>query len=65
MTRPSLGDHTATREELLWRAGEVLSWVKSGELKVHIGGIFPLADAAEAHRRLEDRHSTDKLLLIP
>lgn len=65
LTRPSLGDHTATREELLWRAGEVLSWVKSGVLKVHISGTFPLANAAEAHRQLEDRHSTGKLLLIP
>ena len=65
MTRPSLGDHTATKEELLWRAGEVLSWVKSGVPKVNISGNFPLANAAEAHRQLEDRHSTGKLLLIP
>ena len=65
LTRPSLVDHTATREELEWRAGEVLSWVASGELKVHVGGEFPLADAAEAHRQLEGRLSTGKLLLIP
>ena len=43
----------------------MLSWVKSEELKVHISGTFPLANAAEAHRQLEDRHSTGKLLLIP
>ena len=65
LTRPSLVDHTASREELEWRAGEVLSWVSSGELKVRIGGEFPLAEAAEAHRQLEGRHSTGKLLLIP
>ena len=50
LTRPSLVDHTATREELEWQAGEVLSWVASGELDLRIGGEFPLAEAAEAHR---------------
>jgi NADPH2:quinone reductase len=65
LTRPSLVDHTASREELEWRAGEVLSWVASGELKVRVGGEFPLAEAAEAHRQLEGRRSTGKLLLIP
>ena len=63
LTRPTLGDHTA--EELRWRARQVLSWVKSGELKVNIGGTFTLADAAEAHRQLEGRGSTGKLVLIP
>ena len=65
LTRASLVDYTASREELEWRAGEVLSWVASGELKVRVGGEFPLAEAAEAHRQLEGRHSTGKLLLIP
>ena len=65
LTRPGLGDHTATREELLWRAGEVLGWVASGELKLLIGRSYPLAEAAEAHRQLEGRHSTGKLLLTP
>ena len=65
LTRPSLADHTANREELEWRAGEVLGWVASGELKVRVGGEFPLAEAAEAHRQLEGRLSTGKLLLIP
>ena len=65
LTRPSLLDYTATREELLRRAGEVLGWARSGELKVNIGGTFPLADAAEAHRQLEGRQSSGKLLLIP
>ncbi len=65
LTRPTLTDYTATRDELLWRAGEVLGWVVSGELKLRIGGTFPLAQAAEAHRQLEGRHTTGKLLLIP
>ena len=65
LTCPGLGDYTADREELLWRAGEVLDWVASGQLKLRIGGTFPLAEAAEAHRRLEGRETTGKLLLIP
>ena len=65
LTRTSLSDYTVDRQELLWRAGEVLGWVASGELKLRIGGTFPLADAAEAHRQLEGRQSTGKLLLIP
>ena len=65
LTRPTLGDYTATREDLLKRAGDVLGWAASGELKVRIGGTFPLSDAAEAHRQLEGRHSTGKLILIP
>ena len=65
LTRPSLFDYTADREELLGRAGEVFGWVSSGELKLHISGTFPLAEAAEAHRQLEGRRSVGKMLLIP
>ncbi len=65
LTRPRLGDYTATRQELLWRAGDVLEWVRSGKLKVLIHDKFHLEDAAEAHRRLESRQSVGKLLLIP
>ena len=65
LARPSLGDHTPTRKELLWRADEVLGWVSTGELKLRIGGTFALSEAAEAHRRLEGRQTTGKLLLIP
>lgn len=65
LTRPSLGDYTATREELLHRANEVLDWVSSGELKLRIGLTLPLAEAAEAHRQLEGRQTTGKILLIP
>jgi len=65
LTRPSLAQYTLTREELLWRAGDVLKWVSSGELKLRIGKTFPLAEAAEAHRQLEGRKTTGKVLLIP
>ena len=65
LTRPGLPHYIADRKELLWRAGEVFDWIASGELKLHIGGTFPLADAAEAHRQMEGRHTTGKLLLIP
>lgn len=65
LTRPSLAQYTATREELLWRAGEVLTWINEGKVKLRIGKIFPLAEAAEAHRQLEGRATTGKVLLIP
>lgn len=65
LTRPSLAHYCQTREELLWRAGDVLGWVASGALKLRIGGTYPLADAARAHRDLEGRKTTGKLLLLP
>lgn len=65
LTRPGLAHYTQTREELLQRAGDVLGWVRDGKLKLHIHGTFPLSDAAEAHRQLEGRATTGKLLLIP
>ncbi len=65
LTRPSLGSYTATREELLQRAGDILGWMKSGALDVRIHARFPLSDAAEAHRQLEGRLTTGKLILIP
>ena len=65
ITRPSLGSYTSTREELLHRAEDVLGWVSSGELKLRIGETLPLSEAAEAHRRLEGRKTTGKVLLIP
>lgn len=65
LTRPTLGHYTATREELLSRAGDVLGWVADGSLKLTIEHEFPLADAAEAHRALEGRRTTGKVLLVP
>jgi NADPH:quinone reductase len=63
LTRPSLVHYTATREELLHRAGELFSWLETGELSVRIGAEFPLARAAEAHRALESRRTAGKVLL--
>ncbi len=65
LTRPSLGDYTATRSELLRRAQECLDWVQTGAVKLNISLNLPLADAAEAHRRLEGRLTTGKILLTP
>jgi NADPH:quinone reductase len=65
ITRPTLGHYTASRDELEWRAGDVLKWVKSGELKLRIHKKYPLREAAQAHRDLEGRKTTGKLLLTP
>ena len=65
LTRPTVVHHTATRAELLERAGQVLGLVASGALAVRIGHELPLTQAAEAHRDLEGRRTTGKLLLIP
>jgi NADPH2:quinone reductase len=65
VTRPGLGHYVATREELLWRAGDVLKGVASGKLDLRIDKTYPLEDAALAHRALESRGTSGKLLLIP
>jgi len=65
LTRPSLFHYVATREELLQRSGDVLGWIKAGKLKLRIDLTLPLAQAAEAHRQLEGRQTTGKVLLIP
>jgi len=65
ITRPTLGHYTTTREELEWRANDVLGWIAAGELKLRIHKTYPLTDAAQAHRDLEGRKTTGKLLLVP
>jgi NADPH2:quinone reductase len=50
---------------LLQRAGEVLGWIADGKLKLHLHGKFALKDAGEAHRQIQSRATTGKLLLIP
>ena len=65
LTRPTLAHYTATREELLARAGEVLGWVADGSLAVRVGREYPLARAAEAQRALAGRETTGKVLLLP
>jgi NADPH2:quinone reductase len=65
LTRPSLPHYVANRAELLERANAILGWVASKALQVRVEREFPLAAAAEAHRELESRRTTGKLLLIP
>ncbi len=64
-TRPTLVDYIATRDELLHRAHELFDAIRAGTLHVRVGATYPLADAAQAHRDLEARKTTGKLLLIP
>jgi NADPH2:quinone reductase len=64
-TRPTLVDYVRSREELLGRARDLFAAIEDGKLHVRISKTYPLADAAEAHRDLEARRTTGKLLLIP
>jgi NADPH2:quinone reductase len=63
LTRPTLAHHLAPPDELRWRVGEIMALVAANALKVRISGVYPLADAARAHRALESRATTGKLLL--
>jgi NADPH2:quinone reductase len=63
LTRPTLANYSSTVEELDWRANDVLNWIGQGKLKMHIHKVYPLSDAAQAHRDLESRKTTGKLLL--
>ena len=65
VTRPSLNHHIAAREELLQRAGDVLGWIRDGKITLRVEITFPLAQAADAHRALEGRKTTGKVLLLP
>ncbi|MFA1547624.1 quinone oxidoreductase [Actinomadura chokoriensis] len=65
LTRPTLAHYVERREELLERAADVYGWVASGDVKVHVGRRYDLAEARAAHADLEARRSTGKLLLIP
>jgi NADPH:quinone reductase len=65
VTRPTLVDYTRTREELLRRSDAVFGMLMDGRLKLHIGGRYPLREAATAHADLESRRTSGKLLLIP
>ena len=63
LTRPTLGHYVASRDELVARASDVLGWIGNGTLKLRIDRTYPLADAAQAHRALESRATTGKVLL--
>jgi NADPH2:quinone reductase len=65
VTRPSLVAYIATREELVARSGAVFAMIAAGKLKLRIEHKYPLAEAQRAHRDLEARKTTGKLLLIP
>jgi NADPH:quinone reductase len=65
LTRPSLAHHCLTREELLWRSGDVLGWIESGKLELRIDKTYALGDAAQAHSDLESRKTAGKLILVP
>lgn len=65
LTRPTMFNYISTRGELLGRARDLFEWIISGELEVRVGDELPLAEAAEAHRLLEARKTTGKVLLRP
>jgi NADPH2:quinone reductase len=65
LTRPTLAHYALDRAELLKRTEDLFNWVASGTLKLHIDKVFPLGEAAEAHRQLEGRKTSGKVLLIP
>jgi NADPH:quinone reductase len=65
VTRPTLAHYLASREELLWRAGDVFRWITEGRLSVRVGGRYPLEQAAKAQADLASRGTTGKLLLLP
>jgi NADPH2:quinone reductase len=63
LARPTLNTHIATPEELAWRSGDVFRWISEGKLELRIDREYPLARAAEAHRDMEARRTTGKLIL--
>ncbi|HME58261.1 MAG TPA: quinone oxidoreductase [Terracidiphilus sp.] len=65
ITRPTLWHYVATREELEWRAGDVLGWAAKGELKLRTEHVYRLSEAAQAQTDLETRKTTGKILLEP
>ena len=65
LTRPSLGNYISDPAELKWRSSDLFQWIAQGKLKLHIHQIYKLSDAAQAHRDLEGRKTTGKLLLKP
>ena len=63
LTRPTLAQYIATPEELEWRARDLFAWIAQGKLTLRIEKVYPLADAAQAHRDLEGRKTSGKLIL--
>ncbi|MCX4091289.1 quinone oxidoreductase family protein [Nocardia sp. alder85J] len=65
LTRPTLVHYTRTRDELLWRAGDIFDALAAGGLRIRVGAEYPLAEAAQAHRDLEARKTTGSIVLLP
>ncbi len=65
VTRPTLAHYTASRNELLWRSGELFQWLRDGKLRLRIDRTYPLSEAAQAQIDLASRRTAGKLLLIP
>jgi NADPH2:quinone reductase len=65
LTRPTMGHYLLTREELLWRVGDLFHWIDSGELKVRIDRTFPLKEASTAQSYMEERNTKGKVLILP
>jgi NADPH2:quinone reductase len=65
LTRPTLAHYLRTRDELLWRAGDLFNWMASDRLKVRIDKTFPMKEAAAAQSYMEDRATKGKVLLVP
>jgi NADPH:quinone reductase len=65
ITRPTLVHYASNREELLSRANDLFNWIASERLKLRIDKTLPLKEAAEAHRLLESRKTTGKVILTP
>ena len=65
LTWATLSDYTAKREDLVWRARDVLNWIAEGVLTVHIAHTMPLTEVAEAHRLLEGRQVAGKIVVRP
>lgn len=65
VTRPTLKDYIASHEDLAMRARDVFRWISDGSLKLRIEHVYPLKDAAQAHRDLEARKTTGKVMLTP
>ena len=65
LTRPTLAHYASTRDELMWRSGDLFKWILDGSLTIRIGGEYKLADTAQAQRDLESRATTGKLILEP
>lgn len=65
LTRPTLAHYLATRDELLWRAGDVFKWMASGELKVQVDKTFRLFEAGKAHDHLASRAAKGKIIIVP